>query len=186
MDDCYGEFPDMRNNNTKRIAASAILSALAAVLLFIGSILDILDLTCAAAASLSTAFAAEELKGKYPLCVWAVASALALFLMPSSTAVMYYAVFIGFYPLLKNLLEKLPGILALFLKFLLFNAAVTALFFLARWVFLDEGTEAGALAVTLVYVLSNIFFAAYDLALGNLLKMYRRHFRKVWRIDRYL
>ena len=90
----------------KRLALASLLSALSATLLIIGSVFEMLDLTVAALASVCVILAYVEMGTKYALCVWAVSSILSLVLLPSSAGI-YFAMFLGFYPVFKIKVEKL-------------------------------------------------------------------------------
>ena len=110
---------------TKRLTVSALLCALGAVLLCAGRLFDgSLDLSMAALASLIAVWAVEELGGYYPWLIWLVTSVLALILMPYNTAAWEYLVFAGVYPMLRVLLEKVPTVVRVIIKQVLFNAVI--------------------------------------------------------------
>ena len=126
---------------TKRLTVSALLCALGAVLLCAGRLFDgSLDLSMAVLASLITVWAAEELDGYYPWLIWLVTAILALLLMPFNTAAWEYLLFAGVYPMLRVMLEKLPLVLRLIIKPVLFNAVI-ALGVLVLWQLLFPTAE---------------------------------------------
>lgn len=63
-----------------------MLAALASVLLVLGSLVDVLDLSCAAAASLAVVYARIEYGAKWSAAVWLCASVVSLLLFPRSGA----------------------------------------------------------------------------------------------------
>ena len=77
-----------------------MLAALASVLLVLGSLVDVLDLSCAAAASLGVVYARIEYGAKWSAAVWLCASVVSLLLFPRS-APLLFALFAGPYPLFK-------------------------------------------------------------------------------------
>ena len=90
---------------TKKISIAALLSALSIVVLYIGSVFEVLDLSAAAIASIAIVFAQIELKNPYPYLIYAVVSLLALLLLPSKFSAMVYVCFGGIYPMVKELAE---------------------------------------------------------------------------------
>ena len=75
---------------TRRLAVSAVLAALGVVLLLLGSLVQVLDLSMAAIASLLVVFAVIEIGGKYPILIYLVTSVLSLLLLPVKTAALIY------------------------------------------------------------------------------------------------
>ena len=57
---------DRRKNGTRRLAFAAILAALGVVLLELGSLVEVLDLSAAILVSVFVAYAMIELRGAYP------------------------------------------------------------------------------------------------------------------------
>ncbi|MBR5880584.1 MAG: hypothetical protein IKZ16_02755 [Clostridia bacterium] len=107
---------------TKRLTVSALLCALGACMLCAGRLFDgSLDLSMAALASLLCVWAAEELGGPYPWLMWLVTSLLALMLMPFNSAAWEYLLFAGLYPMIRILLGKLPLVVRIILKQIMFN-----------------------------------------------------------------
>lgn len=177
---------------TKRLTVSALLCALGAVLLCMGRLFDgSLDLSMAALASLITVWAAEELGGYYPWLIWLVTATLALLLMPFNTAAWEYLLFAGLYPMLRVLLEKLPIVLRLIIKPLLFNAVI-ALGVLVLWQLLFPTAQSypAALGAFLggqgahwgyslaVWITANGAFVLYDFVIARFIGAYRINLRK--------
>lgn len=177
---------------TKRLTVSALLCALGAVMLCAGRLFDgSLDLTMAALASLITVWAAEELGGWYPWLIWLVTALLALILMPFNTAAWEYLLFAGVYPMLRVLLEKLPFLLRLIVKPVIFNAVI-ALGVLILWQLLFPTAQSypAALGAFLggqgahwgyslaVWITANGAFVLYDFAVGRFIAAYRINLRK--------
>ena len=99
----------MRRDNRKttlRLTLSAIICALSVVLLWLGGLIQILDLSVAVLVSMLVVFAVIELRGKYPYLIYAVTSVLSFLLLPVNSAAMTYVLFAGYYPIIKALLEK--------------------------------------------------------------------------------
>lgn len=172
---------------TRRLTVSALLCALGAVLLLAGRLFDgSLDLTMAALASLIVVWAAEELGGYYPWLIWLVTSLLSLVLMPYNTAAWEYLVFAGLYPMLRVLLERVPIVLRIVIKQVLFNGVI-ALGVLLLWKLLFPAAQSypAALGVFFggegapwgyslaVWITANLAFVLYDFVIGRFIMAYR-------------
>ena len=172
----------MRSNRLKYMTVSAMLSALGVILLSLGSIIEVLDLTAAVLASLLCVYAVIEMGRAYPWMIWLVTSLLALLLLPVKAPALIYALFAGFYPILKEKLEKLSRVLSWILKLAVFHLSMLAIALLMKLVFHTE-IELGTYAwmPLLIYPLALVCFVVYDLALTRLITFYlfrlRKHFK---------
>ncbi len=156
-----------------------MFSALSVVLLFLGTMLDILDITVAAACSLISVMVIKEAGIRYTLFMYFASSVLTFLLMPSSSAVIYYISFFGYYPILSNRLSKLPKLFSKLLSFVIFNVIMVADFLLFTKIFGIAG-EPFWMYIALI-VTGNIFFAAYDYALPAFNFIYEKKLRKKFR-----
>lgn len=170
--------------NLKKITLCSLLSALSVVLLWLGGLLSVLDLSAAVFASFAVIFARIEFRGGWAYSIWIVTSVLSLLLLPAKSAALYYAVLCGVYPILKSYYERLPRILAWLCKLVTFNALFAGLWCLAKYVFLlPDYTETGWLLAA-VFVLGNVAFVCYDICLSMCITFYSVRLRK--RIARFL
>ena len=92
---------------SKKIALCAVFSALGVVLLYMGAIFEVLDLSAAAIASMLCVVIISEIGGIYPWLVYAVTSLLSLLLLPNKFGALIYACMAGYYPMLKAKIEGL-------------------------------------------------------------------------------
>ena len=165
-----------RKKATRRLAVSALLAALGVVLLLLGSLVEVLDLSMAAIASLLAVFAVIEIGGRYPMLIYAVTSVLSLLLLPVKTAALIYFVFAGYYPILKAVLEgRLAKPLAWVLKTVIFCAAVALGLLAAEKVFLMDLSWLFANWWFLLCLLP--VFVLYDVALTRLISAYLNKWR---------
>ena len=79
---------------TKYLTVSAMLAALGVILLGLGSLINTLDLTVAALASILCVWAVIEMGKTYAWMIWLVTSFLAILLLPQKTPGCFY-LFIG-------------------------------------------------------------------------------------------
>ncbi len=156
---------------TRALTLSAVLCALGVILLALGSLLQILDLTMAALASMLVIFCVIELGGKYPYLVFAVTALLAMILVPYKTAPLTYLCFLGYYPILKAILEgHFSRFWSWVLKILIFNVALGIALYLLLAVFAVFTVPA-----TWYYFLLPLLtpvFVVYDIALTRLVSAY--------------
>ena len=68
--------------NTKKLTFSAVLSALAVAIMYIGTALEVLDLSTAAIASICVMVILTELGMKYAFLTYATVGALSLLILP--------------------------------------------------------------------------------------------------------
>ena len=171
-----------------RLSYGAILSALSVVLLMVGGVLELLDMTSAMLASLAVLVSAIEFGVGHSLLVYSVSSCLSLIFMPTSSASWYYVLVIGYFPALHAYLERkvMSPLLRYAAKALAFNVGVTAallafvkLYGLSQ-LLLEFSLFAERPAVTLViiYALLNVFLAAYNVFLPRVKFLYIYFFHR--------
>ncbi len=169
--------------NTKKITLAAILSALGVIVLLLGSIFTMLDLTMVAIASLLVVMAVIELGGCYPYLIWLVTGILSMLLLPSKFSAILYIVFGGIYPILKAMFERLHFVVAWILKLSYFNTMLTLLIFLCNYVFKLSDTDLGYNFI--VYILCNGVFVLYDIAASEMIVLYMIKLRKMLGLKNY-
>lgn len=164
--------------NTKKLTFSAVLSALAVAVMYIGTALEVLDLSTAAIASICVMVILTELGMKYAFLTYATIGVLSLLLLPMKTAAIMFIGFLGFYPMAKLVFERrFRGILCLVLKIALLNVCTFAMLLVVRYVM----TEALWFEIMVLF-LANIVFVIYDYALTTLLRAYVFKWRKMLKI----
>lgn len=148
-----------------------MLSALAIVFLLLGAMIETLDLSAAAMASLAVMVALIELGKGWACGVYAVSALLSVLMFPR-LATVTFAAFLGYYPVLKVYLDRIkPRLLQYVVKLAIFNAFL----FLALW--LVEGligieTDLPEGMLWAMYVMANATFALFDFALALLAPFY--------------
>lgn len=165
-----------KRKQTKFLTVSAMLSALGTVLLCLGGYLGDLDLTAAALASFFCVYAVIEIGGAYPWMIWIVTTFLTLLLSHNKYPALFY-VFIGAYPIIKALLERLPRGISLLLKLFYFHLSLAL-----GWCALRIFAPAEALLsldwlLVATYALAVAAFLIYDLALTRIITFYLRRLR---------
>ena len=178
-----------RRQNTqaqiRNLTVSAMLCALGVLILALGAVIEVIDLSVAVIASLLCVYAVIEIGGAYPWLIWIVTSLVSLLLLPAKTPVVFYTLLAGYYPILKEKIERLPMLLSYLIKWgvatlsSLSIYAVSVLFMPT----LLEGFEAWWLLL-LLYVAMIFVFFMYDFALSSLITFYFRRLQKRMRIHK--
>lgn len=174
--------------SSKRIAVGAVLSALACVILLIGGVLELLDMTAAAIAAFVVLIACLEYGFRTSLTVYAVSSLLTLILMPTATSTLYYVLLLGYYPIFKLFVDvkhKPKKPIRILLKLLVFNLGCAAVFLLFAKLYgfaavLSEFEIAGLSPNVFVWIflaVLNLFLFAYDYLLSVASVLYLKRFR---------
>ena len=94
-------------SQTKKITLSAMMDALGTAFKIIGAVIEVLDLTVCALASMLVVFIFLEIGSYYPWLVWVCTSLATGLLYPASLIWVEYALIFGVYPLIKAYIEKL-------------------------------------------------------------------------------
>ena len=159
-------------NNTARLTVCAMLSALGVVILLLGSVVEVVDMAMAALASLLCIFAVIEYDKAAPWLVYAVTAVLALILpIPNKTPAVMHAGFLGYYPIIKEKLERRKKPIAWLLKLVIFNAALAVIFLVVKFV-LSPLTSTPLWMYVALFPLAELAFILYDIALTRLITLY--------------
>lgn len=155
------------------------MAALATVLMLVGYF-PYLTYAVPCVASLPIMVVLIEFNKKSALYTY-IASILPVFLFCEPESKLLYLCFVGFYPVLKAILEGLKSrILEFILKFVAFNIGVAIIYLLSRFVFgisFDDLGELGKYGSVIFVTLANLVFLAYDFCLSKMAVyyMYRLH-----------
>ncbi len=164
---------------TKYLAVGAMLTALGVILLSLGAIIEVMDLSLAVLASILCIYAVIELRGFYPWIIYASTSVLSLLLLPQKTPAVFYALFAGFYPILKARFEARSRVVGAVCKLVTLHLSLLAIYFALR-LFLPaelEGLATGRLLFGL-YAILLVTFLLYDYCLTRLISLYLIKFQK--------
>lgn len=161
-----------------------MLCALGVVILGLGSVIEVLDITVAVIASLLIVYAVIEIGGVYPWLIWIVTSIIALVLLPMKTPVLFYAFLAGYYPILKEKIERrMARLPAWGIKFGVLAVALGVIWGVIQLLTLDLlENEGGWIMMVVTLVLSVFAFVLYDICLTRLITLYFVKLQKRFRI----
>ncbi|MBO5280066.1 MAG: hypothetical protein J6B55_02470 [Clostridia bacterium] len=170
---------------SKKIALCAVFSALGVVLLYMGALIEVLDLSAAAIASMLCVVVISEIGGAYPWLLYAVTSILSLLLLPNKFGALIYTFMAGYYPMLKAKIEQLRSNgMRLVLKIGFFNLSMTVIIAAAKFIFALPGLT--KVYIIALYAIGNVTFIVFDIALSMLIRAYFVKYRKMLRIEKIL
>lgn len=163
----------MANNiksSTRRLTLGAMFVALGVIFLWLGAVIEVLDLSLAALASLLTVIGVIEYGGAFPWLVWGATSLLSLLFLPAKLPALIYLLFAGLYPMLKAAFEHCHYIVAWILKLSAFNTALLLLIVACSYIL--HLPDSGFTFSIAVFALGNGAFVLYDIALSRLILLY--------------
>lgn len=154
--------------------------ALIVILLFLGSVIDILDYTVSAICGIIITFILIEFGTKFAVLSYFGASILGLILVPNKINAILFVAFCGWYPFIKRYLERLPSLFCLISKFAVFNATLIPIFLITAAFFPIENIR--ITEFVLLYAVCNVTFYLYDTLITKLIWLYVHKYRKLFKI----
>ena len=105
-----------------------------------------------------------------------IASAAIVFAVGEQQATLLYIMFLGYYPILKSIIEKLKSqAIEWVLKLICFNAAAIAFYYVSTLVFgisFDDFGDWGKYGALLFLALCNVAFVLYDIGISRIASYY--------------
>lgn len=145
---------------TKRLTACAMMAAVSVVLMLLGAVLQLGTYAAPLLTGMLLIPIGNRYGRKYQVMLWLVIGGLGFMLIPAPEQNMMFAGLFGWYPIAYPTLQKLPKLLRLPVKLLLFNGVVIAMEALLLWVIAPEAMETWMLLLLLA--LGNVTFLLYD------------------------
>jgi len=168
---------------TKNLVLSAIFAALGVVILSLGSIIEVLDLSVCAAASLLIVVSVIEIGYYWPFLTYLVTAVLSALLLPNKFCAVVYILFAGLYPIFKAMFERLHYVISWILKFSFFNTTLLLIIVFTVYVLHLEDTGMGF--EILLILTANGVFLLYDFVLTRLITLYLVKFRRLLGMKNY-
>ena len=167
----------------KRVALCGILSAFAVAVLYVGSLIDVLDLSCAAIAAFAVYIAVIEIGNGAAFTVWGAAGILSLLLLPNRLPALLFILLFGAYAIFKSQIERFHPAVAWAVKFSYANIMLAGLIFISTRLF---GLEDEMLVLAFpIFGIANLFFLVYDIAMTSVINVYIVKIRKRLGLSNY-
>ncbi len=176
----------------QKITLGGMLVALSMVCMMLTGLLPMADYALPAAAGILLIAAVVELGHRWAALCYLAVALLSFFLAPLKDSALFYATFLGWYPIWKSVVEGWQKSIPLewVIKLLTFNLAVGAGLAAAIWLFQLEAyadlISAAPLVVAGGAAALNLVFVIYDMAVSRLAYSYIHWFRprylqKIWK-----
>ncbi len=161
---------------TSKITFCALLTALAVAIMLL-SYFPYFTYAVPAVSGLVGLVVLIEIGGKWPLLTYIV-SAVLILIFAEPEAKLMYALFFGYYPILKAYIERIgKRVVQYLIKFVVFNAAILSVYFIAVKILgmpLDDFDTFGKIGLIVFLVLANITFFLYDIVLVRVAAVYMK------------
>ncbi len=164
------------NKTSFKVSFGGIVAALSIVMLLLTSIIPFGTFAFPAISGMMLICVVIELGYSWAFVVYAVVSVLSLLLLTDKEAAVYYVAFLGFYPIIKGLIEKLSSkILQYITKFSVFNLCMVIAFYVSVYLFMipKESFELFSVYLPWVFLLiGNFVFLLYDYCISKIVTIY--------------
>lgn len=164
-----------------KIAMGGIIAALSTVIMLLSNVITIGTYALPALAGLVITVVVVEVGKRWALAVYIVVCLLSFVLVADKETVLIFSMFLGYYPILKALLEsKKNRIFQIIMKLLVFNITMIAVFLLSINIFsipIEEFYIGEVNISWLLLLVGNVIFVIYDYTLTLLITTYIRRLR---------
>ncbi len=159
-----------------KVSLGGIIGALSLVLMLLTSVIPFGTFAFPALAGMMLVCIVIELGYSWAFIVYAVVSSLSILFLTDKEAALYYIAFLGFYPIIKGMIERLKSrVLQYIVKYAVFNICMVTAFYLSIFVFSIPKESFNIFGLYLPWVfliLGNIVFIVYDLCVSKVVTIY--------------
>ena len=164
------------------MALCAVVAALETVMMLLTGLTRVGTYALPCFAGMLTIVIVMEYRCKWAFAVYAVTALLSFFLSADKEAVAFFIALFGYYPILKNILEKNISnrFVQYLIKFAVFNAAAVGCFYITMLLLSvspDEYTLFGVYIPLAFLAVGNVFFLLYDLSINVFVRFYVQRLR---------
>lgn len=159
-----------------KVSLGGIVAALSLVLMFLTSVIPFGTYAFPTFAGILLVLLVVNLGYGYAFAVYFVTAALSFLLVTDKEAALYYTIFLGYYPIIKSVIERIRMRAVQYLvKLILFNACMIGAFFIGSALLSipKESFELFGVYLPWVFLLiGNVFFIFYDICVTRLVTLY--------------
>lgn len=164
------------NTQSGKVAFSSIFAALALSMMFAGSLFPFADYSAVAIGGLFLVPIVIDVGRRYATIAYFASAILGLIIVPNKEIALFYAIFFGYYPILKSVFESCKNkIVEFVLKFAVFNLTMIAAFLISINLLEISKEEYVIFDVYLPWlflIMGNIVFILYDFCLTKMIILY--------------
>lgn len=164
---------------SKQIAVCGVLSALSVALLFLGSVIWVLAYIMPLVTGLLMIILTQNVNKKSAWTVFAAVSIICLLIMPDKECGLTYMFFFGFYPIIKENVDKIKSKILLWLARLgIFNAGIVLSQLICFYIFgIEFDNFLGRWGIVLLLVIANLMYLIYEKLLGMITVIYIKKYK---------
>lgn len=165
-----------------KAAVCGVCTALSVALMFLGGVTYIFSYVVPVVLGVLLIMLKRTFGASSALTVYIATSLLSLLLVPEKEMVLMFALFFGYYPIIKSSLDKIkPKALSFVVKLIIFNVSVLVIELICVFVFgipfFENGVFSAAMLISFA-VLMNVVFILYEWVLKIYLVLYIKKFEK--------
>jgi hypothetical protein len=159
------------SKKTRMLTLSAMMTALAVTMLYIASLWPTGQVGLTAIASLFVAAALIESGITSAISVFITSSVLALLIVPNRITPLLFVIFLGYYPIIKSIIEKRWHIIfQILFKLLIFNIALFVFwYFISQLLFAFIDMD---IHTVFIFIGGSFVFLLYDYGFTKLIWFY--------------
>lgn len=159
-----------------KVSLGGIVAALSLVLMFLTSVIPFGTFAFPTFAGILTILIVFNLGYGYAFAIYLITAVLSFLLVTDKEAALYYTAFLGYYPILKGLIERISSkVVQYIIKIALFNVMMIAAFYVGITILSIPKESFNLFGIYLPWaflVIGNIFFVLYDLCVTRLVTIY--------------
>ena len=160
--------------NTKKITLCGMVASLSVVIM-LASYFPYLTYAIPALAGIFMMVPLIECGATWSFATY-IASSATIFITGETEAKLLYVLFLGYYPILQSLIERLQKqVVEWLLKFICFNVAATSFYYLSSILFavsFDDFGEWGKYGALIFLAVCNVVFVIYDIGISRIASYY--------------
>ncbi len=166
-----------------KVSLGGIMASLCLLLMFLTAVFPPLNITLPLFAGMLMTIVAIEVSSSWAFVTYATVAILSFFITPDKEAAIFFAVFFGYYPILKYVIERLKSkVFGWIIKFAVYNAALVVIYQLTVKILgtIDLIEEFGFMKEFMLpglLVIMNAIFLLYDFCLATIKMSYIKWFR---------
>ncbi len=166
-----------------KVAIGGVIGALSLVLMLLTSLVPFGTFAFPAFAGILLICVVFELGNAWAFAVYSMVSVLSLLMLTDKEAALYYVMLLGFYPIVKGIIEKLKSrVIQYIIKIALFNICIVASFYISIYVMSIPQESFNVFGIYLPWVfliLANIVFIPYDYCVSVMVVFYMQKFHGI-------
>ena len=159
-----------------KVSLSGIVGALSLVLMLLTFVVPFGTYAFPAFAGMLLVSIVIELGFSWAFLVYFVVCVMSVLLLADKEAALYYIAFLGFYPIVKGMIEKVKSkVLQYLIKFAVFNCSMIVCFYISIFVLSipKESFEIFGVYLPWLFLLfGNIAFVVYDICVTRIVTIY--------------